>query len=192
MTTTNNKRVILRKEGNPIPTLSKWKYPLWKLAIDLSLSELSMLIIKRSYDIKYETSQEKIKDLRGEILLLNDAYKIKKRENLNIDKSKEVIHIGYSDIENPTISTLAEDIIAKLNYSQNTLFKTEVIAISNKIDIDCDDEILATCIVKCVLDKYNSKFDESELLKIHNIPEILFYKCFITVSLWCDRNYWRR
>ena len=192
MTTTNNKRVILRKRGDPISKSAKSNYPLWRLATTLSLSELTILMTKRKYEMRYETSPEIVKNMRREILLLNDAYKIKKRENLNIDKSKEVIHIGYSDIENPTISTLAEDIIAKLNYSQNTLFKEEVIAISNKIDINCSDEILATCIVKCVLDKYHSKYDESELLKIYEIQEITFYKHLITVSLWLERNYWKK
>jgi len=190
VTTTNNKRIILRKRGEPISKSAKSNYPLWKLAETLSLSELTMLMTKRKHDIKYENSSANIGDMREEILLLNDAYKIKKRDNLNIDKSESVIHIGQD--EEKTISMLASDIIAKLNFSQNTLFREEVISIANKITVDIKDEILATCIVKEVLEKYNSKYNDEELLDIYQIPEILFYEFFTLVSLWCRRHYWKR
>lgn len=190
MTTTNNKRIILRKRGDPISKLAKANYPLWKLSQSLSLSELTMLMTKRKHDIKYENNSDKVRELRRDILLLNDSYKIKKRENLNIDKSESVVHIGQE--EEKTISMLASDIIAKLNFSQNTLFREEVISIANKITVDIKDEILATCIVKEVLEKYNSKYNDEELLEIYQIPEILFYEFFTLVSLWCRRNYWKK
>ena len=80
MTTTNNRRVILRKRGEPISKLANTNYPLWKLAKESSLDELSMLMTKRKYELKYENRDVENRSLRREILLLNDVYKIKKRE----------------------------------------------------------------------------------------------------------------
>ena len=191
MNTTNSGRVILRKRSEPISKSAKSNYQLWKLASTLSLSELSLLINKRRQDIKYETSSSIISKLREEMLLLSDAYSIKKRKNLNIDKSDETIHIKCEK-EISELTNASHDIIVKLGYSQNTLYKEDVSLISQKIQMNIPMEVLATCIVKEVLDKYHSKYNEGELLSIFEIPEVDFYKQFIKFSLWCAKNYWKR
>ena len=81
---TNKGRIIIRKRGEDIPTLSKYNYQLWKFCISLEPNELMVLISKRKEDLKYEKDFDIIKNLRTEILLLEDTYKIMIRKNKKI------------------------------------------------------------------------------------------------------------
>ena len=66
-------------KGEDIPKSAKDNWALWNLCKDLSLEEIRVLIGKRKNDIKYEKSNEKIKLLRTDICILEDAYEIIKR-----------------------------------------------------------------------------------------------------------------
>jgi hypothetical protein len=81
-TTTDDGRVILtqHREEPSLARKNKRMYQLWKLIEKLELQDLEALISFRRESIKYSESQEEIKLLRTEIVLLEDAYKIKNRK----------------------------------------------------------------------------------------------------------------
>ena len=93
--TTNNGRVVLKVKKKEIiistkraeeiivideePKCATSNWQLWKLCQTISLEEIKVLISKRSNDLKYETNLKKRNELKLDILLLEDAYRIMKR-----------------------------------------------------------------------------------------------------------------
>ena len=57
-------------------------YQSWKFYETLTTEEIKVLIGKRKNDMKYEKDPQRIKELRTDIAILNDAYEIIKRKNL--------------------------------------------------------------------------------------------------------------
>ena len=79
---TDNGRIIFTTDGERpnVATINKKLYTLWKFVRELSLNEIQALVSKRKNDLKYEKDKEKIQQLRTEIRLLLDVYKIKNRK----------------------------------------------------------------------------------------------------------------
>ena len=80
--TTNSGRVIITTTGEE-PKSSRRSdrhFQLWKFAETLTPEEVSVMITKRRKEIKYENDYEEIKELKTDILILEDAYKILKRK----------------------------------------------------------------------------------------------------------------
>ena len=61
------------------PNVSRKHWDLWKFAQELKLEEISMLIVKRKNELKYSKNNQDIKNLKEEIGVLNEAYKLVKR-----------------------------------------------------------------------------------------------------------------
>ena len=86
--TTNSGRIILKNNGEEpcSARANKEYYQLWKFLEDLTLEELQFLVTKRKNDLKYESSIDKIRILRTEILIIEDCYKITKRKEMEVKK----------------------------------------------------------------------------------------------------------
>ncbi len=81
--TSENGRIILTSTGEEPKSAraNKRYYALWKFVDEyLDLQDIQVLITKRKNDIKYESDNDKVTILRTEILLLEDAYKIKRNK----------------------------------------------------------------------------------------------------------------
>ena len=79
---TDNGRTLITKYGEEPKSArgNKRYYQLWKLAMELTLDEINMLVTKRRTEIRYKSDQKEIRILRTEILLLEDCYKIVRRK----------------------------------------------------------------------------------------------------------------
>jgi len=62
---------------------NKYCWQFWRFCKDLEPIEVSVLISKRKKDLKYTTDSVKIKEIRTEISILEDTYKILKRKRRN-------------------------------------------------------------------------------------------------------------
>ena len=178
-------RYIHRKYGDSESILTRSNRDLWKLALDLNYDEIVMLITSRKNKLKYEKNPDMITYLRNDIKILIDAYRLKKRTTFFIRNQELMEHRNKNEL-----SYTICDLISKCGFSQNTIFIEEGIVISNKIPIDQPEDVLATCIVKEIFDKYNVNYDERELLNIYEIPETTFYEAYLPVTIWCRKNHW--
>jgi len=81
---TEDGRVIITLYGEEPKSARRNKecYRLWKLAETLSLNEIEMLISKRRNEIKYCNNNGRVRELRTEILVLEDSYKIVRRRKI--------------------------------------------------------------------------------------------------------------
>jgi len=81
------------KLKNDIPksaTANKNTRALWKLCQELSLEEIKVLFLKRKNELKYEKDMKRIKELRTEIAILDDAYEIIKRQKGILYDDREI------------------------------------------------------------------------------------------------------
>ena len=80
--TTDNKRTLITTYGEEPRSArrSKRHYQLWKLATTLNPDEIEFLITKRKQDIKYEYFPSGVRNLRTDIVILEDAHRINRRE----------------------------------------------------------------------------------------------------------------
>jgi hypothetical protein len=80
--TTDNSRTIIRANSEePISARrSKRHYRLWKFARTLSLNEIEYLITIRRKKIKHETNSDEIRNLRTDIIILEDTYRIVRKK----------------------------------------------------------------------------------------------------------------
>ena len=180
-------RLIHKKRGNSISKSAYANYPLWKLACDLSYDEISMLITDRKHKLKYEKDENEKSSLRRDIMILIDAYQLKRNSIYKINREENIRNIfNVNDL-----GFLACSLITLLGYSQNTIFREEVISISQKIKLNIPIDILAGCIVKEVLEKYNSIYDDEDIIEFCRISENKFYENYIICSLWCRKNHWK-
>jgi len=187
--TTDDGRIIITKRGKEISKSSYSNWDLWKLSKDLNKDELSMLITLRKNYLKHTEDPEMIRGYRRDILILEDAYKIKSREEIGIySKSDYSESYWHEDLDE--LSSLAVCMINKLGYTQNTLYKENALNISRRIELEGDKELIAACIVKNILDYYESKFDINYILKLYSINEPDFYKTYIECNRWCSKHYW--
>ena len=79
---TDSGRTIITSTGEEPKSAraSKRWYQLWKMVQDISPEEIEFLISKRRNQLKYEKDFEEINNLRTDISVLEDAYKINKRK----------------------------------------------------------------------------------------------------------------
>jgi len=74
-------RIIIRKRGSEEPISARNNWTLWVLCRDfLTSNEIQFLITKRKNDLKYEKNPIKVRELRTDIRILEDAYYIIKRK----------------------------------------------------------------------------------------------------------------
>ena len=78
-----NGRIILRKRGSRESISARNNWQLWKLALTLNLDEIEFLITKRKRELKYEKNYDKVRLLRTEIMILEDAHLV-----IRMDKIK--------------------------------------------------------------------------------------------------------
>jgi len=79
--TDKNRTIIRTNSEEPISARrSKRHYRLWKLARSLSLNEIEYLITIRKNKLKYESNCIEIRNLRTDIIILEDTYRIVKRK----------------------------------------------------------------------------------------------------------------
>lgn len=182
------------KKGDPISKRAKSNYPLFKLAMELNLEEISVLITDRRLKIKYENDFNKIMIYKEDILLLEDVYKIKRAEDIIVlnkwrHENTDMMYTTY-------LSVKISSILTYLGYL-NSLYKEEGIKISEKLynkkfkDSESDLILLSIAIVKEILYHYRAIFEEDKILKLYNIDEANFYDCYMQVNGWCKKNYWR-
>ena len=190
MTTTRQGRIVLKPRADAISKSAKTNYPLWKLSKELNIDEIKMLIAKRRRDLKY-CSKEDINELRSDILILEDAYHLKIMEQSELYKNEDLFSpeliIDYHEV-----SLIAIDILNKMGFTQNTLFKKECHYLVERLGdlFVLPEEILATCVAKEILFHYNVSHTDDEILNIYQISDIEFYSFFLHFSVWCKENYW--
>jgi len=82
-TTDDGRTIIWKYRGEEPRSVRACKRysQLWKAVKELECCDIELLITKRKLDLKYEKDSDNIKILRTEILILEDAYRIKKRKN---------------------------------------------------------------------------------------------------------------
>jgi len=81
--TTSSGRIIFGRTYEEEPKsarANKRYYQLWKFASTLELNEIEFLITKRKKELRYVQDNDEIRALRTEILILEDTYKIKRKE----------------------------------------------------------------------------------------------------------------
>ena len=81
-TTDDGRTIIWKYKGEePKSARANKRYlQLWKFARELECCDIQILISKRRNELKYEGCPDNIRILRTEILILEDAYRIKKRK----------------------------------------------------------------------------------------------------------------
>ena len=73
--------LITAKEEEPKSARrNKDCYHLWLCAKELKLDEIEMLVTKRKQDLRYEKDPNRIRELRTQILILEDTHKIVRRK----------------------------------------------------------------------------------------------------------------
>jgi len=181
-----------------ISARSNW--PLWKLAMSLDkLEEIEALITYRKGSLKYEKDPKKIKNLRQDILILEDARKIKSRrpELIVTKKFKSKINLQKKDILESTYDCGCR-LLSYLRSTDTIIFKEELNNIIegfddtflSKINSLFGEELLATCIVAEILTHYNSKFDEKEIIDFYSLSEPAYFNLRLEIRNWCSDNYW--
>jgi hypothetical protein len=188
------KDLIFKKKGSkePITKRAKSNYPLYKLAKDLNLDEITVLVTIRRNKIKYETDYNKILEYKEDILLLEDLYKIKRAEDISTlnrwkDEKKDILY-------STCLGVRVGCIISFLGYT-NSLYKEEGIKLSEKIynkDLDEELDLIAASIVKEILDYYEALFDEKKILDIYELNECDLHKAHFLIHNWCKKNYWQK
>jgi len=97
-TTTDNKRTVLTttkkeivfgpKRAEEIEVVNeeprsaranKRNWDMWKFAEELNPEEIQFLITRRKEKLRYETNTDEVRNLRTDISILEDAYRIIKR-----------------------------------------------------------------------------------------------------------------
>ena len=142
--------VLFTKYGE-IPNLARSNWNLWKLAKDLTEQEIKVMIRDKKRQLRATSDQEEIKNLRRDIVLLSEAYKIKKRNRLR----------NLSNLEARVTS-----ILNYLGFTQNTLYKYECINIVNTLNKGIlDEEDLPPIVVAVVLDHYGVSYIFDRLLE---------------------------
>jgi hypothetical protein len=77
----NRKTIIKKYSREDEPSLAKKNWPLWELCRDsLTSGDIEVLITFRKQTLKHEKDPDKIKKLRNDIALLENAHIIKKRK----------------------------------------------------------------------------------------------------------------
>jgi len=185
--------IKFRKKGSkePITKRAKSNYPLYKLARDLKLEEITMLITDRRNKIKYEQDYSKILEYKEDILLLEDMYKIKRAEDVAVLNrwKDENIDILYSTVLGARVGCM----ISYLGFT-GSLYKDEGIKLSEGLfqeDMETNIDIIAASIVIEILDYYNAKFDENILITTYDLDKGLLYKIHFSLHNWCKKNYWK-
>jgi hypothetical protein len=187
-------RIIIRKQKEPIPALSKYNYQLYKVCKDASLEELTTLISEKRRDCRYAVSEEILKRCKTDIKLLEDLYTIKSKDSVNLFNNyrKENKDLYFTS----ELGVTSHCILNYLGY-KIPLYTEECIKISERIDNgnqipeDIQREI-ATCIVKEILEHYNAKFDEERIINDYNINKKRYENYFFTIHNWCKENYWHK
>lgn len=183
-----NKRIKLTKTGKQISVSSRGNWRLWKLANEITPEEIRALINKKVTSIKYAKDSREVSQLRQDILILGDAYTIQKKMQYS-EYAKDIPkRIGRLN----DISAIAVDLISKLGFVNNTIFKQEAIVLGNIIDIPIAKDIIAGCIVKEILNYYHSETRDDFIMDCLDLSEIDFYKSYFIVNKWCNNFYWRR
>jgi hypothetical protein len=87
---TDNGRTIIKTTGEEPKSARRTKehYQLWKFIEKLSLEEINVLFTKRKQELKYEKDSDRIRELRTEMLILSDAYRIIKRRKKGDSNSR--------------------------------------------------------------------------------------------------------
>lgn len=89
--TTDEGRTIISKRGIETPRSAKAHYPLFKLARDLNLDEIQVLITirkKRINEIMKTKQYEELSNVKSEIKMLTDWYRIRSRQISEEDGTK--------------------------------------------------------------------------------------------------------
>jgi len=73
---------MTREEQPSSAKRSQRHYQLWKFAKDLELDEIRLLIVKRKESLKYEKDSREIWDLKTDIKILSDTFKIKYKKRI--------------------------------------------------------------------------------------------------------------
>jgi len=190
----NSSKLKFRKKGSkePVPRRARHNYPLYKLAKDLKLEEISLLITVRKNKIKYEQDYNKIMEYKRDILLLEDMYKIKRAEDVSVlnrwkDENKDILY-------STNLGVRVGCMISYLGFT-GSLYKDEGTKLSEKLvnkDMETNIDIVAASITMEILDYYGAKFDEDILIDTYDLDKHLLYKIHFSLHNWCKRNYWRK
>jgi len=189
-------RTILQKRGIEYPMLAHKNWELWNFARTLDLPELEFLITNRKNSLKHEKDSDAIKNLRMEILLLEDVHHILRRR---YKEGKALVQLP-NKLEKSSIINYGCNILDILGFNNNTIYKDEVEYMTKCLfknfkfrnyQLESNEKV-ATSIVKEVLDHYDSNYNEEALLAIHGIDTNSFYEGYIPLHFWCIDYYWQR
>jgi hypothetical protein len=194
-----NGRILLTPRGiekSISARKSKETLMFWKFIKTLSPNEIQMLISRRKNDIKYIDNNEDLTQIKLEIKLLEDAYKLStKRYKDGITVSK--IH----NFRASSVKSAGQNILNILGFNNNTFYKQEIYYLTdlllkrfpfNDYNFNCYNETLATLIVMEILNHYEVKFNEKLLLDIHQIKDTYFFDRLVHLHLWCKEHYWKQ
>jgi len=193
--TIKGSRIIIRKEKSPVPKLSiSGYYQNYKIYKDCSLEELVTLIAEKRKDCFYAKTDEELKRIKTDIKLLNDLYTLKLKDSVKLfnnyrQENKEMMFTSE-------LGVASHCILSRLGY-RTPIYTEECIKIAECIDRnseileDVQTEV-AVGIVKEILEHYNAVFDEKKTLEDYNIDENRFYKYYLSIHKWCQKNYWKK
>jgi len=199
---TDDGRTIISTTGledSIIARSSKENWEFWTFIETLKPNEIQFLITSRKTKLKYINDIEEFKQLKSEITLLEDAYRIIKRKYKRRISGENIYSLRPSSIK-----SYGTNILNNLGFNNNTYYKSEVISMVDKLcdnnlqsivgswkgEFDITDELVATSIIKEILDRYKVKYEEETLLAIHDLDDISFYKWHLDFHIWCRNNYW--
>lgn len=131
-----------------------------------------------------------------ELKILIDSSKDKNKKTRLEHKLKVEITRYY---KNDFIS-FCNSIINQIGYTQNTLFKNEVLSIINKFDDEikslyyrCNtEEIIGLSLVTEILDFYLASYNEEEIYKIYNIDKNVYFDTKLKLNNLLKIYYWNK
>ena len=162
----------------------------------LSYQEIKILINKYSNLILLSDNLEDIKIYKYRLLNLKRKLDLRSDDNF-LDYTKAL------DRNSTNIKILCKRFLNHLGFTQNSLYKSESEILCDKLCCylqwwkdspqgrGYSNELLATCIVKEILEHYNSKFNEEELYSFYGVSEKELLNLQIICHRWCIANYWK-
>jgi len=163
--------ILFTKYGE-LPHLARSNWNLWRLVKDLNKNEIKVLITSKIKQLKRAKTDDEIKEIRRDIVLLSDAYKIKNRHP-NID---------FNETETQIIQ-----ILDMMGFTQS-FYKNEALNLLAKlVRYDKIFNNIPVYVVLIVLDHHNATYTFDDIIYFIDDNYLINYNNF---KLWCDKYYW--
>jgi len=76
----DDSRTLISKTGKEYARSARSNWQLWKLCEELTPEEIEVLISKRKSELRHEKDFKKREEIRNDIMILEDALRIKERK----------------------------------------------------------------------------------------------------------------